>query len=469
MIKEFIGHLHPVVVHLPIGILMLACIFHWLSRKEQYVGLRSAARISLLLGMVTAIFACISGYFLSISDEYDEGLVNTHKWFGIVLAVCSILFYFFYRKNPDRKIHSIISVALFGLIIITGHLGGSLTHGSDFLTKSFSASAEDANLVRKPIPDVQEAIAYNDVIQPLFQSKCYSCHGKSRQKGGLRLDQQDRIMKGGKDGEVIVAGDAENSEMVRRLLLAREEEDHMPPKEKPQLKEHEIALIHWWIASGAPFSKKVKELPQSEKIKPILLALQSADEERMVVSEIPDKPVEKADEASLQKLKEAGILVLPVSQNTNYLLANFVTTPQNGDEEVKLLLPLRKQLVWLKLGNTAITDSSLQILSTFNNLRRLHIDHTQITDSGLSNLKKINELRFLNLVGTKVTAAGVMQLKDLKNLESIYLYQTGVDLSARELLKRTFPKINIDYGGYTVPMLASDTTVLKVPKKDRSP
>ena len=62
--------------------------------------------------------------------------------------------------------------------------------------------------------------------------------------------------------------------MMRRLLLPRNEEDHMPPKEKPQLKDNEIALIHWWIATGATFDKKTKELEQPEKIKPILLALQ---------------------------------------------------------------------------------------------------------------------------------------------------------------------------------------------------
>ena len=465
MIKEFIGNLHPVVVHLPIGILLMACVFHWLGKQERYAALRSATRISLLLGMIASIIACISGYFLSISDEYEEQLVSTHKWFGIGLAIVSVLFYSLYRINPNRKIHSVIAFLTFGLILVTGHLGGSLTHGSDFLTKSFNSQEEEKGSVRKPIPDVQEAIAYNDVIQPLFESKCYACHGKRRQKGGLRVDQQDRLMKGGKDGVVIIAGDAEKSDMIRRLLLAREEEDHMPPKERPQLKENEIALIHWWISAGASFDKKVKDLPQPEKIKPILLALQSAGEERMTGPDLPEKPVEQADAASLEKLKAAGILILPVAQNTNYLLANFVIAPSNGDSAVRLLLPLRKQLVWLKLGSTAITDSSLHILSTFNNLRRLQIDHTQITDSGLAKLKKLDELRYLNLVGTKITAQGVMQLKGLNNLESLYLYQTEVDESARDILNRSFPKTSIDYGGYTVPRLASDTVVLKEPRK----
>ena len=88
------------------------------------------------------------------------------------------------------------------------------------------------------------------------------------------MDEPEFILKGGKDGKVIKPGNADESEMMKRLLLPRNDEDHMPPKEKPQLKENEIALIHWWIATGATFDKKIKELEQTEKIKPVLLALQ---------------------------------------------------------------------------------------------------------------------------------------------------------------------------------------------------
>ena len=91
------------------------------------------------------------------------------------------------------------------------------------------------------------------------------------------MDEPSLILKGGEDGKVIEPGNAEASDMVKRLLLPRNDEDHMPPKEKPQLKENEIALIHWWIAAGAPFDKKTKELEQPEKIRPALLAMQNTE------------------------------------------------------------------------------------------------------------------------------------------------------------------------------------------------
>ncbi len=278
------------------------------------------------------------------------------------------------------------------------------------------------------------------------------------------MDDSLRLMKGGKDGPVIIPGNTEKSEMAKRISLPREDDDHMPPKEKPQPTEQEIALIHWWIKSGAWFDKKVKQLDQPEEIKPALLALQHVQEKKIIAPEIPAKPVVKANGEAIKKLKDIGAVVEPVAQNTNYISANFVTVTNPGDKDVQLLLPLKEQLIELKLGSTSITDSALLVISQFKNLMRLQLDHTKITDKGLANLKALENLRYLNLVGTVVTEQGVMQLKELKNIHSIYLYQTGVKKSGWKDLKKAFPGALIDSGGYTVPFLPTDTIVVKPPK-----
>jgi hypothetical protein len=176
--------------------------------------------------------------------------------------------------------------------------------------------------------------------------------------------------------------------------------------------------------------------------------------------------VAKADEVAVKKLKDLGAVVIPVAQNTNWLSVNFVTAMNFSDKEMQSLLPLKEQIIWLKLGNTLITDSALAIISQFRNLMRLQLDHTKITDKGLSELRRLNHLRYLNLVGTQVTARGVLQLKNLKELQSIYLYQTAVSKSGWNELKKTFPKALIDIGGYEVPFLATDTVQVKPPKKN---
>jgi len=461
-ISEFIGHFHPVLVHLPIGFLLLACLFLWLDKKENSY-LQPAIGIALLVGMISAVIACITGFLLSRSDDYDEQLADRHQWFGISVAVSSIVMYYLYKKSVSFRLQKGVAILLFLLIMITGHLGGSLTHGSDYLTKGLHQSTDSSNIVQKAIPNVQEAIAYTDIIQPILQNKCYGCHGPNKQKGKLRMDQTDRLMKGGKDGPVIIAGNTEKSEMSKRLELPREHEDHMPPKEKSQLNDEQIALIHWWIESGASLDKKVKDLPQPEKIKPALLALQKTAEKKLP-PDIPPTPVEKADEAVLKKLKDTGVVVIPVAQNSNYLVADFITARKLTGKEIELLLPLKKQLVWLKLGNTLTGDSATATIGQFTNLMRLQLEHTNITDKGLHDLSKLKNLRYLNLVGTKVTAAGLMELKDLKNLRSLYLFQTNVIKSDWATLKKFFPKTEIDSGGYSLPFLETDTMTVKPPK-----
>jgi len=461
--SEFFGHFHVVLVHLPIGILLLACVFQWLERRPKFSSLHVATNIALLIGMICAILSALTGYLLSFSGDYDEGLVITHQWFGISVAAVSIAMFYYHNKAASFKTQVSISILLFVLIIITGHLGGSLTHGSDYLTKSWSLTSDTVAL-RKPIPNVQEAMVYPDVIQPILQTKCYSCHGKNKQKGKLRMDDSLRLMKGGKDGPVIIPGNVEKSEMAKRISLPREDDDHMPPKEKPQPTEQEIALIHWWIKSGASFDKKVKQLDQPEELKPALLALQNVQEKKIIVPDLPAKPVVKANDEAIKKLKDIGAVVDPVAQNTNYLSANFVTVTNPGDREIQLLLPLKEQLIELKLSGASITDSALLVIAQFKNLMRLQLDHTKITDKGLASLRALEELRYLNLVGTAVTEKGVMQLKDLKNLRSIYLYQTGVKKSEWKDLKKAFPKTLIDSGGYTVPFLPTDTIEVKPPK-----
>ena len=462
---EFIGHLHPVLVHLPIGILLLACFFQLLSAKARYSQLQHAIGITLFLGMLSAIAACFTGYILSGSGDYDEELVYRHQLLGISVAVVAVMYYFLYRYKKITAYKWVLPVVLIFLVTVTGHLGGSLTHGSDYLSASFKNIVADTVVVKKPIPNVQEAGAYTDIIQPLLQNKCYTCHGANKQKGKLRMDQTDLLMKGGKDGIVIEPGKADQSELIKRILLEKADDHHMPPKEKPQLTEKEIALLHWWIASGASFNKKTKELEQPEKIKPILLSLQNTVVEKKEIATIPATPVEKADEKAIKKLKDLGIVVIPVSAGSNYLSANFVTASGVTDKDMQLLLPLKKQLVWMKLGNTKITDGAMAVIAQCSNLTRLQLDSTRITDKGLASLSVLSQLQSLNVVGTKITATGLLALKDLKALHAVYVYKTGIKNADWSGIKKYFPKVEIDTGGYTVPLFASDTSIVQPPKQ----
>ncbi|HEV7620382.1 MAG TPA: c-type cytochrome domain-containing protein [Flavisolibacter sp.] len=464
-ITEFIGRFHPLLVHLPIGILLTGLFLQWLSAKEKYKVSAEVIKIILLAGMLSAIITCITGYMLSLSGEYDSKLVSWHMWMGIGVAIASALLFVKVVSQRFDISHKVASAALLGLIIITGHLGGSLTHGSDYLISGLLDSGDTVVINQKPIADIREARVYADIIQPVLQTKCYSCHGKHKQKGELRMDDSLFLMKGGKDGEVIIRGNADKSEMIKRLVLPQETDHHMPPREKPQLSDRQIALIHWWIDGGADFTKRVKELQQPEKIKPALMALQSNNQEHKMPSIIPLKEVEAGDKKAISALKDKGVVILPVSQGSNYLLADFVTASGFSDQDMQLLLPVKKQLLWLKIGNTKITDKALSVIAQCKNIMQLDLTNTKISDKGLQALKALDSLQMLTLVNTSISSTGLSNLTNQKKLQTIYLYHTSVkhdDLSKLHIL---FPKTVLDTGGYKIPFLNTDTMIVKPAKK----
>lgn len=465
---EFFGHFHPLLVHLPIGILFVALLLQWLNRNNQFEALAPAIPIILLAGCFMAFASCITGYFLSISDDYDKSLVSWHMWMAIAVTLVSLVLYA-KEKNPAFAINKkILSAGLFLLLMVTGHLGGSLTHGSDYLSRPLQeifSSDTLANALIKPIANVQEAVAYTDIISPILKTRCYSCHNANKQKGGLRMDEISLLMKGGKDGKVIEPGKADESEIIKRLLLPTDDDHHMPPKEKPQLSESQVALLHWWISNNADAQKKVKDLAQTDKIKPVLIALQTVTETQKPRTDIPLIAVTKADEKIIDQLRERNIVVLPLAQNTNYLMANFVTDSIVDKADLQLLQQLKPQLVWLKLQNTNIADDDISHIAQLSNLTKLDLSNTFITDKGLAQLAACSGLQYLNLVGTKITATGITQLKTLKNLQWLYLYKTGYASKDSGILKTLFPKTTIDTGGYQVPLLKEDTTLVKEPVK----
>jgi uncharacterized membrane protein len=464
---ELLGHFHPVLVHLPIGILMVALLMQWLSNKPKYKAVKQVVPIILLCGTIAALISCITGYLLSISDDYDQSLVNWHMWMAIGVVLTSAVLYS-KERNPEIEVpQKLLSFGLLGLLMVTGHLGGSLTHGSDYLTKPFFRIFENdsvSNAAIKPLADAQEALAYANVVQPILQTKCYSCHNANKQKGRLRMDDISLLMKGGKHGEVIDLKNADSSELLKRLLLPADNEHHMPPKEKPQPTENQVALLQWWINNHADMKKKVKELDQPAKIKPILLALQRPEIIKKESTDIPIAAVEKADDNVIKQLIQKGIVILPVAQNSNYLMATLEQGKLPGKGDMELLIKLKKQLIWLKLNNSTIEKDAFQLLPKLSNVLKLNLSNTNISDNEVEKLQTLDSLHYLNLVGTKVTLQGILPLKKLKSLHSLFLYQTDIAREDFKTLESSFPKTKIDSGNYFVPLLAADTTLVKAKK-----
>jgi uncharacterized membrane protein len=467
-LTAFAGRFHPLLVHFPIGILVLAFIFECFSVRDRFKSLKGAVQPALFWGTLFAIASAISGFFLRKEGGYDESLADLHQNSGIATAVASFIVYVirlrfkFWIVNPVKRKQAriVLFIPLMLLLSVTGHLGGSLTHGEDYLFAPISgagSAAADPILKIKAIPDVDHALLYQDVIQPILEARCYDCHSSRKQKGELRLDKEMFIERGGKEGPIVAGAVADSSTLYKRLVLPLEDKHHMPPNEKPQLSSSELALIKYWLSEKPLFNRSISDFENKDKIIAIIQSLQAAP----LQSWIPAEPVEKADEKNIRQLEGYGLQPIPLAANSNYLMVSFTNARNISDEQLKDLISIKEQLIWLNLSNSTITDQQMVILSSLNNLRVLYLNNTPVTDAGVLSISGLTELRLLNLVGTRITDNSVPALLKLKKLTNLFLYQTLLTSEGIRTVMDHAEDIRIDTGNYKLEKLPSDTIVFK--------
>lgn len=472
----FFGHFHPVVVHLPIGILVIAFILELIRLKTKNEHLNQTIAIVLFYGFISAMISCLFGWLLSSGGDYDEDMLFWHQWMGISVAIISGLLWLGKKKllsfsiNPFSKVYTGLLLIMIVMITLTGHLGGNMTHGNGYLTASMPQpfrnwlgiqNKENKN-ARKPITDINEGLIYADFIAPAMESKCWTCHNATKKKGKLRMDTEELLMKGGKHGVVIKANDAEGSELIKRLTLPEGDDKRMPPEGKIGLTEQEVNLIKWWIAGGASFTAKVKQLPQNDLVKAYFNKMSAAmasknakDNGGDTSGGTPMSPVflqkiSSASKADIDALKNQHVIISPVSQNQSFLELSMINNTGFDDANMKLLNKLATQIVWLKLSGTKITDAGIKEISACKNLVRLNIEGTAVTNNSIATLKQLPNLEYLNIVGTKIDDNGLEELASTKPLKNIYCWQTGVTQKGVEELHKINPGIRVNVGGEKV-------------------
>ncbi len=466
---EYIGHFHPVLVHLPIGILLIAIGFKWLSYRRGFRKLRKSVRLLLLMGFLSATMSSLTGYLLSQSGDYDAELLKTHQWLGIGVTILSLVALLLSKQKQKelRLAYSFIIFSLAILVVLTGHAGGSLTHGADFLKPPPVSEWFDSGVESKLMAvDFKTALIYKDMVAPVLNAKCIRCHGPSRQKGKLRLDQPEFISKGGKDGLVIDTANWDESEIVRRIQLELSDDDHMPPREKKQLTSEEISLLLYWIKNGADFKTKLSTLPGADSVMQLLSDLEDKGPGNAEVKTIIPMP----DPQTIDHLRAGGVAISFLADGNGYVSLNFVNADSTRLSLLLKELPrIHLQVVEVKFPGCDLKRLDWAQLSALTSLTRLNLEGSNITDNDMPAIQSLSGLQYLNLVGTSTTLAGLEKLKLLNGLTKIYLYHTKINEADGAALRQLFPKASIDFGNYKVPTLPSDTAIQKerytVPKK----
>jgi uncharacterized membrane protein len=274
----FFGRLHPLLVHLPIGFIVLLAALELLARSPRFSHANRNAGLILALAGPLAIGTALCGWLLSRGGGYENRLLWWHQWTGIGTAAACLaagLLYSFHRQRAYRW----CLFSTLALLVVASHFGGSLTHGSDYLVRyapaplrAFLGHGNQPRPRPKNGPQWPDLQVFDGIIQPVLQRNCVSCHGPEKAKAALRLDSLSALLKGGKSGAVVIPGNAAQSELLRRLRLPLDDEDHMPPQGKPQPAQDDLALLEWWIAAGAPADKRAGELKPPADLARVLAA-----------------------------------------------------------------------------------------------------------------------------------------------------------------------------------------------------
>ena len=299
--------------------------------------------------------------------------------------------------------------------------------------------------------DVQSKNLYKEAVAPVLANKCGACHGEEKQKGKLRVDSLEAIMKGGSEGASVVAGKPDDSTLLQRVHLPIDDDEHMPPEGKKQLTKEEVAVIEFWVKSGAKGDATVAALKAPAEITKAITAVLAAVD--AAPAKAADKPKELTDAQkklisdTINKVKNGGGNLMAIAQNTTDLRFTALNVAKEfGDQNLKPLEPVGGHIRWLDLARTQVTDKGLASLGAMRNITRLHLENTKITDAALDHVKGLPELEYLNLYGTGVTDAGIAKLAGNKNLKKLYLWQTKATDKGVAQLQKAIPGIDINTG-----------------------
>jgi len=468
---NFLARFHIVIVHLPIGVIMLGAAMDILARFTALQHLRASLPFVYWIAFLGAIAATLAGYLLMSVEGFAGRAVTLHMYFGLAVVVFSL----FALVGSLAKKWALSTVSILGAVAMamaSGHFGGAMVHDDDYLTEHAPESLKPLLTVGLADTDTEpeepggepegeeeiplgERVVYTDFVAPILDAKCNECHDANKIKGDLRMDTYELLLAGaeGSDYPTIVRGDADQSEMIVRVTLPEDDGDFMPPKGEP-LTPEEIELLSLWIKAGAAREATVADLGEEPNVEATLLAVEAAYSEKEEVVETavatfesvwqtlsPEEQQARMDQV-MTAAGEYNFSVMPVSAEDDRLRVNVINAAdQFGDDQLAMLEPVAERVIWLDLARSQITDEGMEIVGKMRALERLHLENTAVTDAGIVELAGLTELEYLNLYGTQVTNGIFDTFATLPNLRRVYLWQTQVDPAAAVSYERS---VNLD-------------------------
>lgn len=470
-----IGRLHPMVLHMPIGLLI------GLAAWELWRAWRGPRRLGPKLGapaVFLAWFAVLgaggaigTGLLHELELGDSDPTIDLHKWLSIGAGVGSLLtatLAVAARSGTSRAITRAYRTVLFltiAALLPAGHLGGTITHGEGYLFAPLLRDPAPSDPITRARPGATPSATDPDSLalaaREIFAARCASCHGPVRARGGLRLGSEAEIIAGGREGAAAIPGDPAGSHLFQRITLPLDDRDHMPPRTRPQPTAEEIATIEAWILAWDPRSGLQPAAP------PDPVAPQPAEPRAATPPLAPQaallEPSAPAP-AAIAALHDRLAHVQPIAAGSNLFWVDLSAVSGLTDADAAALLsPLQQNIADLSLARTDVTDATLTLAAGMPRLARLDLSETATTDAGVARIAGHPSLEVLVLVGTGVTDAGVEMLASMPALRRVFLWRTAVTDNALDWLSFARPELELNTGAGGAPPLETEPPIVLSP------
>jgi len=446
----FLGRFHVLALHLPISIVIAAVALDFLARRPRHAALAQASPFLWGAAALSAVLTAALGYMHFAEGGFSGPSAEAHRLWGSVTALAAVAAWWLARGG-DRAgaLRLGAGLSMLVLVSITGHYGGNLTHGTTFLQEyapSFLRGLIGAAPRRPPVTSVAAADPYLDVVQPLLEQRCGTCHNDDKRNGGFSVGSYDSTLVGGDTGRAFVPGNIEASEALYRTSLPPDDDAFMPAEGKTPLTAQQVAILRWWVAAGAPRDTTVGAVGAPGNVEPLLAAQLGLGGAAAVTA--ATAPSATADAKLVASLTAAGLLARQVSQSDARLVVS-PSAPGTAVEAATLaaLASAAAEIVDLNLAGTGLDDEGLRAIGPLPAVTHLRLARNSLTDAALEGLAASPQLTHLNLYGNAaLTDAGLDALGQIATLRELYVWQTGVTASGVAQLRARRPELVVDFG-----------------------
>jgi uncharacterized membrane protein len=454
---QSIGRMHPLLLHLPIGALVVALVLVFFRNDFKSKPFTKVTQLIFAVAALSAALSALMGFILSKEGGYDEVSLNYHLLAGVSV---SILTWILLLVSAERKwLFTSLMAVSFVAIVLASHFGATLTHGENFVMAPLMKFEPTITVI------TDSTSLYRAAIEPIFKNKCMSCHNEQKKKGNLLMTSVESILVGGKHGPIWKGGDPENSTIIKRIHLPADHEDHMPPAGKTPLTEKEKQLLVRWIAQGANVTTTWTKFAISDTL--MLLAKEFIHLQKPPEAQ-PTYSFSAASQETIKKLNTPYRTVTPLAAKSPALSVEFFISQSFKSDLLKELEPVKEQITNLTLSGMPVADGDGKLINEFANIEKLNLNKTKVTGAILSLLKDLKKLKSLSISGTSVDIASLKAISTLPELKEVFLWNTPISQEQLASLQRNYSTIDWNIGyqtnevlRLTPPILLNDSALIK--------